>query len=374
MAEGTGGVSAPPKSAKLRLLIVEEEVGHLEFVLRALRDLEADVAFSIELPDALEKLEAGDPDLVILDAKAPGTMAIAVCRTLATKGDVRRPPLLLVTEYDDETARRIALEVGADDRLSRPYVAFELRARIRALVRQRDLQAQIDAGTKALGAAQDRLVRLERLTKFLPPETVEVLLGDDGGGDYFAVPRRKEVTILFSDIRNFTQISDQLEPEEVKVMLDVYLSEMQAIVQKHSGSVNKVMGDGLMAIFGDPRPILDHRYKALAAGMEMQSKARALQAELHSVLPEPFQIGVGVNTGPVTIASLNCGDRLDYTAVGSSVNLASRMQALSTNNAVLAAAATYEPLGAKVVFKDERREMMKGFAHAIRVAEIVSVE
>lgn len=374
MAEGTGGVSAPPKTAKLRLLIVEEEVGHLEFVLRALRDLEADVAFSIELPDALEKLESGDPDLVILDAKAPGTMAIAVCRTLAAKGDDRRPPLLLVTEYDDEIARRIALEVGADDRLSRPYVAFELRARIRALVRQRDLQAQIDAGARTLAAAQDRIQRLERLTKFLPPDTVEALLGDTGGDDFFAVPRRKEVTVLFSDIRNFTQISDQLEPEEVKVMLDVYLSEMQAIVQKHSGSVNKVMGDGLMAIFGDPRPLVDHRYKALAAGMEMQSKARALQAELHSVLPEPFQIGVGVNTGPVTMASLNCGDRLDYTCVGSTVNLAARMQALSTNNAVLAAASTYESLGAKIVFKEERREMIKGFAHAIRVAEILSVD
>ena len=268
----------------------------------------------------------------------------------------------------------IAIGLFKGGRLSRPYVAFELRARIRALVRQRDLQAQIDAGAKTLLAAQDRIQRLERLTKFLPPETVEALLGDTGGDDFFAVPRRKEVTVLFSDIRNFTQISDQLEPEEVKVMLDVYLSEMQAIVQKHSGSVNKVMGDGLMAIFGDPRPLVDHRHKALSAGMEMQSKARALQAELHSVLPEPFQIGVGVNSGPVTMASLNCGDRLDYTCVGSTVNLAARMQALSTNNAVLAAASTYESLGAKVVFKEERREMIKGFAHAIRVAEILSVD
>lgn len=363
-----------PVPSKLRILIVEEDVGHLEFVLRSIRDLEAEVQFSVELTDALEKLESSEFDVVILDAKAPGTSCIAVCRTMASKGDLRRPPLLLVTEFDDETARRISLDIGADDRLSRPYVAFELRARIRALVRQRQLQVQLFEATSALSTAHDRIGRLERLQKFLPPETVDAVLGDAGGDDLFAVPRRMDVTIVFSDVRNFTQISDQLEPEEVKVMLDVYLTEMSAIVRKYHGSVNKVMGDGLMAIFGDPRPLADHARHALKAGMEMQSKARALQAELHSVLPEPFQIGVGVNTGSATIAALHCGDRLDLTAVGSAVNLASRLQSLSTNNAVLATAATYEPLAGHVEFREERREMMKGFAHPIKVAEIIAVD
>lgn len=367
-------MSEPNAPSKLRLLIVEEEVGHLEFVLRSIRDLEAEVQFAVEIGDALEKLESSEFDVVILDAKAPGSISIAVCRTMAATGDVRRPPLLLVTEYDDETARRISLVIGADDRLSRPYVAFELRARIRALVRQRHLEKQLWEATSSLSVAHERIGRLERLQKFLPPETVDAVLGDAGGDDLFAVPRRMDVSIVFSDVRNFTQISDQLEPEEVKVMLDVYLTEMSAIVRRHHGSVNKVMGDGLMAIFGDPRPLADHARHALLAGMEMQSKARALQAELHSVLPEPFQIGVGINTGPVTIAALHCGDRLDLTAVGSTVNLASRLQSLSTNNAVLATAATYEPLGGQVQFREERREMMKGFAHPIRVAEIIGVD
>lgn len=361
-------------TARLRILIVEEEVGHLEFVLRALRDFEADIEFAVRLPEALEKLETVDHDVVVLDTKEPSELAIGVCRSLAGIGDIARPPILLVTEYDDETARKISLTVGADDRLSRRYVAFELRARIRALVRQRHLQRQIAETRAALSTATARVTRLERLQKFLPPETVDAVLGDAGGEDLFAVPRRKDVTVLFSDVRNFTQISDQLEPEEVKVMLDVYLTEMNEIVRKHGGSVNKVMGDGLMAIFGDPRPLADHAARALAASVEMQAKARALQAELHSVLPEPFQIGVGVNTGAVTVAALHCGDRLDLTVVGSTVNLASRLQALSTNNAVIAAAATYEPLAGRVQIREERREMMKGFAHPIRVAEIVSFD
>ena len=361
-------------TAKLRILIVEEDVGHLEFVLRALRDLEADIEFAVRLPEALEKLESADYDVVVLDTKAPSEVAVGVCRSMGGIGDLARPPILLVTEYDDETARKVSLTVGADDRLSRRYVAFELRARIRALVRQRHLQRQLGAANASLAEATGRVARLERLTKFLPPETVDAVLGDAGGEDLFAVPRRKDVTVLFSDVRNFTQISDQLEPEEVKVMLDVYLTEMNEIVRKHGGSVNKVMGDGLMAIFGDPRPLADHAARALAASLEMQAKARALQAELHSVLPEPFQIGVGVNTGSATIAALDCGDRVDLTAVGSTVNLAARLQALSTNNAVVAAAATYEPLGSRVQFREERREMMKGFAHPIKVAEIVSFD
>ena len=366
-------VEGAPKE-KLRILIVEEEVGHLEFVLRAMRELEAEVEFSMELADALEKLEAREHDLIILDSKTPGTVAIGVCRAMARWTDQRRPPILLVTEYDDETARRVSIEVGADDRLSRPYVAFELRARIRALVRQRHYQEQLAGAAALLAEARARAERLERLKRFLPSEVVDVVLGDSGGDDLFTVPRRKDVSILFSDVRNFTQISDQLEPEEVKVMLDVYLSEMGAIVNRYSGSVNKVMGDGLMAIFGDPVPVADHAHRALRAALEMQSKARALQAELHSVLPEPFQIGVGVNTGPVTIASLTCGERMDYTAVGSTVNLSARLQALSTNNAIVAAAATYEPLGTRVKIRDERRELMKGFAHPVKVAEIVGLD
>ena len=360
-------------SRRLRILIVEEEVGHLEFVLRALRDLEADVAFSIELGDALEKIEANDPDLVVLDMKPPGSIAIAVCRALAARTDLKRPPFLLITEYDDETARLISLEVGADDRLSRPYVAFELRARIRALVRQRHLQEMLAAAQSGLEEAKGRVQRLERLRRFLPPEIVTAVLGE-GGEDLFALPRRKEVTIVFSDVRNFTSISDQLEPEEVKVMLDVYLTAMTSIVEEHGGSVNKVLGDGLLAIFNDPVPVADHALRALKAALAMKSRAQALQAELHSVLPEEFHIGVGVNTGAATIASLACGDRMDYTAVGSTVNLAARLQGLSANNSILAAAATYEPLGARVKIKDERREPLKGFAHAVRVAEILAIE
>lgn len=358
---------------RLRILIVEEEVGHLEFVLRALRDLEADVVFSIELADALEKIEANEPDLVILDMKPPGSIAIAVCRSLAGRTDLKRAPFLLITEYDDETARLISLEVGADDRLSRPYVAFELRARIRALVRQRHLQEKLAEAQASLVEANRRADRMERLQRFLPPEIVTAVLGEGGEG-LFALPRRKEVTIIFSDVRNFTSISDQLEPEEVKVMLDVYLSAMASIVQEHGGSVNKVLGDGLLAIFNDPAPVPDHALRALKAALAMKSRAQALQAELHSVLPEPFHIGVGVNTGAATLASLSCGERMDYTAVGSTVNLAARLQGLSTNNAIVAAASTYEPLGARVKFKDERREALKGFAHAVRVAEIIGFE
>ena len=157
-------------------------------------------------------------------------------------------------------------------------------------------------------------------------------------------------------------------------MLDVYLTAMAEIVQEHGGSVNKVLGDGLLAIFNDPAPVPDHALRALRAALAMQSRAQALQAELHSVLPEPFHIGVGVNTGAATLASLVCGERMDYTAVGSAVNLAARLQSLSSNNAIIAASSTYEPLGARVKFKDERRETLKGFAHAIRVAEILTVE
>lgn len=376
-AKGPGSlpvrVQTEASPRRLRILIVEEEVGHLEFVLRALRDLEADVAFAIELGDALEKIEANEPDLVILDMKPPGSIAIAVCRALAARTDLKRPPFLLITEYDDETARLISLEVGADDRLSRPYVAFELRARIRALVRQRHLQEQLADTQMALLEANRRAQRMERLQKFLPPEIVTAVLGEEGD-DLFALPRRKEVTIIFSDVRNFTSISDQLEPEEVKVMLDVYLSAMASIVQEHGGSVNKVLGDGLLAIFNDPAPVPDHAHRALRAALAMKSRAQALQAELHSVLPEEFHIGVGVNTGPATLASLACGERIDYTAVGSSVNLAARLQGLSSNNAIIAAASTYEPLGARVKIKDERREPLKGFAHAVRVAEIVGVD
>jgi class 3 adenylate cyclase len=213
------------------------------------------------------------------------------------------------------------------------------------------------------------LERLSRLRRHLVPTVGEVQDDTKPHG----APRRKEITIVFSDIRNFTQMSDQLDPEDVKGILDEYLTQMTDVVFRNGGTVNKFVGDGVMFFFGDSTPMPDHALRGVRAALEMRDRARSLSASFHARLPEPFTVGLGIHTGPATVGNLGNWQQLEYTAVGSSVNLAARLQGLSKNSEVIASASTYGPLRERIGIRNERRETVRGFAHPIQVAEVIEL-
>lgn len=161
---------------------------------------------------------------------------------------------------------------------------------------------------------------------------------------------RQRVTVMFTDIRGFTSMSEELSPEEVVAFLNSYFSRMVGIVFAHEGMLDKYIGDGLMAVFGAPIPQEDHALRAVKAALQMREELARLNDELRSQGRSPLSIGIGLHTGECIIGNIGSADRLDYTAIGDTVNTASRIEGLTKTHGVdlLISSETYSEVAAQV--------------------------
>lgn len=188
------------------------------------------------------------------------------------------------------------------------------------------------------------LKRREDLSRLVPPKVVdEILAGREDG----LRPARREVTVLFADIRGFTTYSESRPPEEVLRFLDDYFGRMTQVVQGHDGSVNKFLGDGLLALWGAPVAQADHPARAVRAALDMQRVMTELAAARAAAGEVPLRIGVGVHTGEVAVGMLGSAGQSEYSVIGDAVNLASRIEGLTKTlgAGLLVSEATWSRLG-----------------------------
>jgi adenylate cyclase len=169
------------------------------------------------------------------------------------------------------------------------------------------------------------LRRRDNLSRFLPRQVVERVLGGDGA----LAPVQREVTILFSDIRDFTSLSESLPPRAVLELLDDYFGHMGHIVMEHGGIVNKFLGDGMLACWGVPDGDAHHAVHAMQAALDMRRKLEEINAWREQRGEPPLRIGIGLHTGVVAAGMLGGAEQHEYTVIGDAVNLASRVEGLT---------------------------------------------
>lgn len=203
-------------------------------------------------------------------------------------------------------------------------------------------------------AVRIAFVDLERrgvLSRFVPPKVVDEILA--GRGDTL-VPSRRDVSVLFSDVRDFTTYSESREPEDVLRFLDDYFGRMTQVVQGHDGSVNKFLGDGLLALWGAPTPLDDHPVRAVKAALDMQTVMVELNERRVAGGEMPLHMGIGVHSGEVAAGMLGSGNQSEYSVIGDAVNLASRIEGLTKTHGagILVSEATWARLGGR--FAGER--------------------
>ena len=179
-------------------------------------------------------------------------------------------------------------------------------------------------------AVIDREASARVLREFVPSQVAERL------GSTPLEPEEVEATILFSDIRGFTTLSERLPPKELATVLATHLSAMAEVVLAHGGTIDKFAGDAVMAVFGAPDPVPDHAERALRCALAMQAR----QAELNAAAELPLEMGIGVNTGVVVAGTVGGAGRLEYTVVGDAVNVAQRLQSVAGPGEVVASAET----------------------------------
>jgi adenylate cyclase len=283
--------------------------------------------------EALDKLESERPDLILLDVMMPGMSGYEVCQAIRANPAHAMLPIVLVTALDPAQERAKGLEAGADDFLSKPVNQAELMARVKSLLRikqlydevnrQRDQLAQWNRDLEqrvADGVAQ--LAQVGRLKRFFSPQLAEAIVA--GGADDPLKSHRREITVVFLDLRGFTAFTETADPEEVMGVLGEYHAAMGRLILEHEGTLERFTGDGIMVFFNDPVPVPDAAARAARMVLAMQSEVGRLAAGWRK-RGYDLQMGVGIAQGFATIGGIGFEGRIDYGAIGTVTNLAARL-------------------------------------------------
>ncbi|MBD3664380.1 GAF domain-containing protein [Sulfitobacter sp. TSTF-M16] len=217
--------------------------------------------------------------------------------------------------------------------------------------------------------ANETLENVSRqLAKYMPPQLYDSII--EGDRQAAIASRRRKLTVFFSDIVDFSEITDQLEAEELTHLLNTYLSEMSRIAQKHGAYFDKFIGDAMMLYFGEPdsRGAQEDAAACVRMAIEMQRRLDALQKSWQGkgLIDRPFRSRIGINTGYCTVGNFGSEERMDYTAIGREVNLAARLEAECDPGGILLSAETYSLVGEWLSVEERAPVEMKGFKHPIR--------
>jgi adenylate cyclase len=331
---------------------------------------------------AWELLGRGRFDAVLLDILMPEVDGFEVLTRMKADPRLRHLPVIVVTSVDDVASAVRCLEIGADDYVTKPFDPVLLRARLNAGLakkRLRDLEErhleEVAALNRRLEARVEEqmaeLVRTGELRRFLPPQVAEGLLSGGLASDGL---ERRRVTILFSDMVGFTDLSDSLDPEELAEVLDEYLREMTAVLLSHGATLDNYIGDGLMAIFGAPTPMdeQEQAWSAVESALDMRDRADELAARIRARgIPADLQIRVGVNAGHCMVGVFGSDVLRAYKIVGFPVNIAARLQTEAAPGSVLTGYRTYALVRDRVRAERQEPLTVKGAARPIEAWEII---
>jgi len=331
--------------------------------------------------EALERIAADMPDLVLLDVMMPGMSGYEVCQ--AIRADPRHAilPVVLVTALDPAQERIKGLDAGADDFLTKPVNQAELMARVRSLLRIKTLYDQVQAQKSELEGwnrtleqrvsdGVQQLERLQRLKRFFSPQLAEAILA--GGADDPLKSHRREIAVVFLDLRGFTAFTETSDPEEVMGVLREYHAAMGELILAHEGTLERFTGDGIMVFFNDPVPVPDAAARAVRMALQMQQRTTQL-AQGWKRRGYELQLGIGVAMGFATIGSIGFEGRIDYGAIGTVTNLAARLCSEAKGGEILVAPRVVAALDEEFVIEPAGELVLKGLQRPVATSRVSAV-
>ena len=238
----------------------------------------------------------------------------------------------------------------------------ELRkAKEDVLILNRDLEKKVNDQV-------EELRRYSELRRYLSPNITDRILSN--GSDLNKISHRKLMTVLFSDIRDFSDLTDSLEPEEITLLLNNYLLEMTELIHRYEGTLDKIIGDGIMVFFGDPVSISDHAQRAVLLAIDMQKKIDQLRGEWLSYGYD-LNIGIGINTGYMTVGNIGSEFHRDYTVIGNQVNIAARLESMAKPGEILVSQRTYSKAKDVAHMEGAGKVNLKGIHSQIEIYRVL---
>jgi class 3 adenylate cyclase/CheY-like chemotaxis protein len=314
-----------------RILVADDVPANVRLLEAVLEPAGFAVSSASSGPETVERVVAELPELVLLDVQMAGMNGYEVCRRIRENEATALVPVVMVTSHASE-ARIDGIRAGADDFVTKPFDQQELLLRVRSLVRIKRYHDTIRAQAAELAewnrtlegrvAEQvEELERLARLRRFLSPTLAEAVMSR---GDSVLESHRRELAVLFADLRGWTDFSAGTEPEEVMGVVGSYHAAMGELIVEYEATVGWFAGDGLMVWFNDPIPCDELAARAVRLALEMRDAMRELTARWRKRGHE-LDFSAGVALGYATIGRIGFEGRYDYGAVGSVLNLASRL-------------------------------------------------
>jgi class 3 adenylate cyclase len=300
---------------------------------------------------ALEVAAGSAVDAVVLDVKMPGIGGIETCRALRATARHKVTPILVVTSMDEHQALADAFAAGCDDFISKPIEAPVLEARLHSHLQRAQLYYQLER------------VR-HNLNRYLSPRTREMAERYAHSG-VLPPPQRVEVCVLFTDIRGFTQLSQDMQAERLFALLSSQLAAQVELVYQHGGYVDKYAGDGIMAVFeGDDRTL-----RGCLCALQIVAQAYQVGVDASEQL---FAVGCGMHQGPAVIGNIGSPEHLDYSVIGESINLAARLCGFADPMSIIVSENVQGTLqgDTRLCFCEPRSVAVKGFRQRVAVFEL----
>ena len=368
------------------ILIVEDNPASLDILKTRLKTHNYEVITATDGEQGLVTARKKQPDLILLDIMMPKIDGLEVCRRL--KGDPSLPfmPIIMVTAKTDSKDVVAGLEAGGDEYLSKPVDHAALVARVKSMLRIKELHdtvceqsarledqsAQLAEWNQTLEQrVEKQLIELERvgrLKRFLSPQLAELIVSSED--ERLLESHRSEIAVVFCDLRGFTAFSETGEPEEVMGVLREYHSAMGTLIFRFEGTLERFTGDGLMVFFNDPMPCPDPAARAVRMALEMRKLVGNL-SEKWRKRDHQLDFGVGIAQGYATLGKIGFEGRFDYAAIGTVTNLASRLCDKAQAGQILISQRVYSAVEELVDVEPMDALALKGLHQPVRAYNVL---
>ena len=371
------------------ILVVDDVPDNVEILQLRLESRGYQVITAGDGEAALAIVREQLPDLVLLDIQMPKLDGIETVKQL--KADTALPfiPVILVTARSDAKDVVAGLEAGGDDYLTKPVDQAGLLARVRAMLRIKGLHDTVQeqanrledqAGELALWnkeletRVEAQLGEIERtgyLKRFLPQQLAELIVSQ--GDERILETHRRDIVVVFCDLRGFTSFAETGEPEEVRDLLREYHAALGPIVTRSEGTLDHFAGDGIMVFFNDPLPCPDPAERAIKMAIEMREAVARLQVDWRRRGHE-IGFGIGIAQGYATLGQIGFAERIHYTAIGTACNLASRLCDQALDGQILVSKRVAGAVEGDVRLEEIGDLALKGLSQAVAVFNIARDE
>jgi len=360
------------------ILVVDDVPDNVDILQMRLEAQGYEVVTAGDGLEALEKIRELAPDLVLLDVMMPKLDGIETVKRLKADASLPFIPVILVTAKADASDVVGGLEAGGDDYLTKPVDHAALSARVRAMLRIKALHDTVQQQAAELAGwnrtLEERvatqlgeLEKVGRLKRFLAPQLAEMIVssGDEG----ILQSHRRDIVVVFCDLRGYTAFAETGEPEEVWAVLREFHAAVGPLVTRFEGTLDHFSGDGLMVYFNDPLPCPDPAERAVQMAIEMRSAVGELMAGWRR---RGFELGfgIGVAQGYATLGRIGFEQRVGYTAIGTVTNLAARLCGEARDGQILLSKRVATAVEGAVTLEEIGNLALKGLSQAVAVYNV----